>query len=38
MEAANRFQNLDEAVCISRSAGIFGKSMNPIILPPALDK
>ena len=35
---ANRVQTLDEAVYISYSANTLGKSMNPAILPPALDK
>ena len=29
---------LDEADCISHSTNTIGKGMNPIILPPAMDK
>ena len=31
-------QNLDEAPCISHSANTFGKGINLIIFPPAMDK
>ena len=31
-------QMLDKAVCISHSATIIGKGMNPIILTPIMDK
>ena len=31
-------QILDETDCISQSNNTFGKSMNPIILPPAMGK
>ena len=32
----NQSSILDEAVCISHSTKILGKSMNPIILPPTI--
>ena len=35
---ATRVQNLDETNCISHSTNTLGKGMNPIILPPAMDK
>ena len=38
MDSGTRVQILDEAVCISHSANNLGKSLNPIILPPAVDK
>ena len=38
MGTAIRVQNLDEADCISHRTNIFGKGMNPIILPPAMGK
>ena len=34
----SRVQTLDKAVRISHSANTLGKSMNPIILPPAIGK
>ena len=33
-----RVQILDETDCISHSTNTLGKGMNPIILPPAMDK
>ena len=38
MDSATRVQILDEADCISHSTNTLGKGMNPIILPPAMDK
>ena len=38
MDTVTWVQILDEAVYISKSANTFGKGMNPIILPPAMDK
>ena len=38
MDTATRVQILDETDCISHNANIFGKGMNPIILPPAMGK
>ena len=38
MDTATRVQILDENDCFSHSTNIFGKSMNPIILPPAMGK
>ena len=38
MDMATRVQNLDEADCISHNTNTLGKGMNPIILPPAMDK
>ena len=35
---ATKVQTLDEAVCISHTANILGKGMNPIILSSAMDK
>ena len=35
---ANRFQKLSEAAFISHSTNTLKKGMNPIILPPVLDK
>ena len=32
MNTVTRFQILDEAICISNSANIFGKGMHPTIL------
>ena len=32
-----RVQMLDETDCISHSTNTFAKSMNPIILPPAME-
>ena len=29
---------MEETVCISQSANVLGKSMNPVLLPPAMDK
>ena len=36
MDLATRVQILDEAVCISHSANILEKGMNPTILPPSM--
>ena len=38
MDTATRVQILDETDCISQSTDTLGKSMNPLILPLALDK
>ena len=38
MDTATRVQILDETDCISHSPHTLGKGMNPIILPPAMDK
>ena len=38
MDSATRVQMLDETDCISHSTNTIGKSMNPIILPPAMGK
>ena len=38
MDTAARDQILDETDCISYSTYTLGKDMNPIILPPAMDK
>ena len=38
MDTATRVQILDETDCISHSTNTLGKGMNPIILPPAMDK
>ena len=38
MDTAIRVQILDETDCISHSTNTLGKGMNPIILPPAIDK
>ena len=38
MDTAIRVQILDETDCISHSTNTLGKGMNPIILPPAMDK
>ena len=38
MNTVTLVQILNEAVNISRTANAFGKSMNPIILAPAIDK
>ena len=35
MDTVTRVQILDESDCISHSTSTLGKSMNPIILPPA---
>ena len=35
---AIRVQILDEAVCISDNTNIFGKGMNPTIIPPAMER
>ena len=37
-DTATRVQILDETDCISHSTNTLGKGMNPIILPPAMDK
>ena len=38
MDAVTRVQILDEANSISHSTNTIGKGMNPIILPPDMDK
>ena len=38
MDTATRVQILDETDSISRTTNNLGKSMNPIILPPAMGK
>ena len=38
MDTATRVQILEETNCISHSTNNLGKSMNLIILPPAMDK
>ncbi len=38
MDKVTRLQILDETDFISHSTNTFGKSMNPIILPPAMGK
>ena len=38
MEMTTGVQILDKTVCISHNANTLGKGMNPIILPPAIDK
>ena len=38
MDTATQVQILDETDCISHSSNTLGKGMNPIILPPAMDK
>ena len=38
MDTAIRVQILYKADCISHSSNTFEKGMNPIILPPAMDK
>ena len=38
MHTAKRVQILDETDCISHSTNTLGKGMNPIILPPVMDK
>ena len=38
MDMVTRVQILDETVCISPSANILEKGMNPIILPLAMGK
>ena len=38
MDTAIRVQILDEADCISQNTNTLGKGINPIILPPAIDK
>ena len=38
MDTALRVQILDETDCISHGTNTLGKGMNPIILPPAMDK
>ena len=38
MDTAIRVQFLDKTDCISHSSNTLGKGMNPIILPPAMDK
>ena len=38
MDTVTKVQILDETVCFSNSANILGKSMNSIILPPAMGR
>ena len=38
VDTATRVQILDETDCISRSTNTLAKGINPIILPPAMDK
>ena len=38
MDTATRVQILDQIDCISHSTNTLGKGMNPIILPPAMDR
>ena len=38
MDTATQVQILDETECISDITNTLGKGMNPIILPPAMDK
>ena len=38
MDTVTQVQIMDETDCISHSSNTLGKSMNPIILPPAMDK
>ena len=38
MDTATRVQILDETDCILHRTNTLGKGMNPIILPPAMDK
>ena len=38
MDTATQVQILDETDCISHSTTTLGKGMNPISLPPAMDK
>ena len=38
MDTATQVQILDETDCTSHSTNTLGKGMNPIILPPAVDK
>ena len=38
MDTETRVRILDETGCISHSTYTLGKGMNPIILPPAIDK
>ena len=38
MDTVTRVQILDETDCISHSTNTLGKSMNPIILPPAMGR
>ena len=38
MDTVTRVQIPDEAVCISHGANTVGKSMNPIIVSPIMDK
>ena len=38
MDQATQAQILNEAICISHIANIFGKGMHPTILPPAMGK
>ena len=38
MDTARQIQILNKSVCILHSINTLGKGMNPIILPPAMDK
>ena len=38
MNTATQVQNLDKADCISHSTDTLEKGMNPMILPPTMDK
>ena len=38
MDIVDQVQTLNKAVCISHSANILEKGMNPTILPSAMDK
>ena len=38
MDTTTRVQIMDETDCISDSTNTLGKGMNPVILPPAMDK
>ena len=38
MDTVIQVQILDSVVCISHSVNTLGKYMNPILLPPAMDK
>ena len=37
-DTMNRVQIMDKTICILISANTFGKAMNPIVFPQALDK
>ena len=38
MDTVTQVQILDKADCILHHTNTFGKGMNPIVLPPAMDK